>query len=91
MRYCPNCASMEIFKNSSGIDQCRRCSFVGEMREGGVDEINAARKRIMITRNQPQIETKSNPLPSQTITNKELNQRLEKLREKEKKPEEFDL
>lgn len=82
---------MEIFRNNSGLDQCRRCNFTGEMREGGIDEINAARKRIMITRSQPIVEIKSNPLPSQTnplpsqtVSNKELNQRLEKLRSAKK-------
>ena len=76
---------MELFRNSSGIEQCRRCNFIGEMREGSVDEINATKKRIMLTKNAC-LETSASP----AITNKELNQRLEKLREKEKKPETFE-
>ncbi|MDD5163687.1 MAG: hypothetical protein PHD95_05790 [Candidatus ainarchaeum sp.] len=88
MKFCPNCAGMEIFRNNSGIDQCRRCNFIGEMREGGIDEINAVRKRIMITKNQPAAETKPSEKTNPLITNRELNQRLEKL--KEKKSDDFE-
>jgi hypothetical protein len=79
---------MEIFRNNSGIEQCKRCNFMGEMREGSIDEINSARKKIMITRSQSAAETKPSQSANPLITNKELNQRLEKL--KEKKPEGFE-
>ena len=91
MKYCPHCAGMDIFKNSSGIEQCRRCNFIGEMREGSVDEINSAKKRILLARSQnipvSSAPASENPRPSPvppTITNKELRERLEKLQEKKK-------
>ena len=40
LKYCPNCASVNIGKNDVGMDFCRKCKYVGAMNEGAMDEIN---------------------------------------------------
>ncbi|MBN1941636.1 MAG: hypothetical protein JW772_05675 [Candidatus Diapherotrites archaeon] len=84
LKYCPNCIGMDIFRNAHGVQQCARCKYTGDMKEGAIDEINAARKRIIS-------DKKENTAPEQkpVITNKELKERLEKLKAKKSADFEF--
>jgi len=75
LKYCPNCACMDIKRNANGTEQCTRCGYIGEMKEGSIDEINAARKRAVEGSKEASGERK---LP----TNRDLRERLEKLKGK---------
>ena len=43
--YCPSCAGIDI-RSSSGKSECLRCKYTGEMKEGGMDEINSYKKSL---------------------------------------------
>lgn len=45
-KYCPSCGSMDIKNLSNGMEECVRCKFRGEFREGAMDEINSFRKSL---------------------------------------------
>lgn len=46
MQYCPNCARMDFKRTASGQLECVHCRFVGEPREGAMDEINAYKRSL---------------------------------------------
>lgn len=45
LKYCPQCAGFDLAK-SLNSERCRRCNYVGAMREGSIDEINSFKKSI---------------------------------------------
>jgi len=45
LKYCPQCAGFDIAKSLNG-ERCRRCNYVGTMREGSIDEINSFKKNL---------------------------------------------
>jgi len=40
MKYCPECGSIQIQMNLNAM-QCKKCSYLGEMKEDSIDVINA--------------------------------------------------
>ncbi len=49
LEFCPDCAGIDIKKEPNGSSKCKRCGFVGEMRYGAMDEINALKTRLNST------------------------------------------
>ncbi len=45
LKYCPQCAGFDVAK-SLGAERCRRCNYVGSMKEGSIDEINSFKKNL---------------------------------------------
>ena len=45
-KYCPSCASLDIKKLATGTEECERCHFRGNFKEGAMDEINAFKKSL---------------------------------------------
>jgi len=43
-KFCPSCGSLDMKRLISGTEECVRCKFRGEFREGSMDEIDAFRK-----------------------------------------------
>ena len=43
-RYCPSCGSLDLKRLAMGGEECTRCKFRGEAKEGSMDEIDAFRK-----------------------------------------------
>ncbi len=43
--YCPACAGIDL-RSVSGKSECLRCKYTGEMKEGGMDEINSYKKSL---------------------------------------------
>ena len=46
MKYCPMCAGVDIKYLPTARDQCGKCKYTGDMREGSMDEINSHRKAL---------------------------------------------
>ncbi|VVB99089.1 Uncharacterised protein [uncultured archaeon] len=46
IKYCPSCGGIDIKALPTSRDQCMKCKFVGEMREGSMDEINQYAKSL---------------------------------------------
>ena len=40
-KYCPQCGSMQIKSNGSSLQECMKCHYHGQMKEGPMDQINA--------------------------------------------------
>ncbi|MFH1256060.1 MAG: hypothetical protein V1494_02090 [Candidatus Diapherotrites archaeon] len=62
MRFCPQCASLEVSPNGLGGYRCRKCHYSGEIREGSVDELNALKKRVN-DRNKAKMTVVEEPKP----------------------------
>lgn len=45
LKYCPQCAGFDVAKSLNG-ERCRRCNYVGTMKEGSIDEINSFKKGL---------------------------------------------
>ena len=43
-RFCPSCGSLDMKRLPTGMEECLRCKYRGEFKEGSMDEINAFRK-----------------------------------------------
>lgn len=46
MKYCPQCARMDLKRLPDGDFQCAWCKFKGTPREGAMDEINSYKQSI---------------------------------------------
>ncbi|MBU0636467.1 hypothetical protein KKE06_05565 [Candidatus Micrarchaeota archaeon] len=44
--YCSKCAGVDLKRLSNGNQECLRCHFTGEAREGAMNEINAFKKQL---------------------------------------------
>ena len=86
MKYCPQCARMDLKRLPDGDFQCAWCKFKGTPREGAMDEINAYKTNI-----------KSGGAPAMPmgsgiktdISPSQLKQKLDSL--KGKKTEDFEI
>lgn len=87
IEFCPSCAGIDIKKPATGGSECARCKYVGEMKEGGMDEINSYKKSLKagVT---PVIPGKAAG-PSNRVTNSELRDRLAALKGKSSGDVEF--
>ncbi len=86
IKFCPQCAGIDIKALSAASDQCLRCKYTGDMKEGGMDEINSYKKSL-----------KSGAVPSMPgqgavqskFTNAQLRERLNAMRGKSSGDVEF--
>ncbi|GEM_PF-2591105 len=77
--YCPSCAGIDL-RQSSGKSDCLRCKYAGDMKEGGMDEINSYKKSLN-SGVAPVLPGK--PLGgSGSVTNSELRARLSAMKGK---------
>ena len=54
--YCPKCAGVDLKRLPNGTEECLRCHFIGESREGAMHEINAYKKQLDIEKNPVPLE-----------------------------------
>ncbi len=85
-KFCPQCGSLDSKRLVSGMEECLRCKFKGDFKEGSMDEINAFRKS---KRPAPEPAASSSAgEPKQTFrpqlgtSNKELKEKLKSLKGK---------
>ena len=43
-KFCPSCGSLDMKRLVTGMEECIRCKYRGEFKEGSMDEINTFRK-----------------------------------------------
>ena len=48
-KYCSNCGSIGEYATINGLKRCSSCKLIGNPLEGGMDEINAFRKKMTLT------------------------------------------
>ncbi|HLC78897.1 MAG TPA: hypothetical protein VJG83_00565 [archaeon] len=87
-KYCPSCGSLDTKKLENGMEECSRCNFRGEMREGGMDQINALKRSIKASGSAPKTTLSSKP-ESEIKTNSQLKNKLNSL--KGKKTDDFEI
>ncbi len=46
LKYCPECASIDMKYLNGTLYRCNKCNYEGESREGAIDEINRMAKSI---------------------------------------------
>ena len=82
-KYCPQCGSLDSKRLVTGMEECLRCKFRGDFREGSMDQINSLRKA-----KSPAPEPVSSPGSQQSFkpalgtSNKELKEKLKALKGK---------
>lgn len=65
MKYCPECGSIQLQSFEETL-KCKKCSFVGEMKEDSIDVINSIAAR------------KKSPLPETSVFNPVSQQEIQK-------------
>ena len=86
MKYCPQCGAVDMKALKTGLFECERCKYVGEPKEGGMDEINRLRTAMKYGSS-----SKANP-SGDSLKQGSSNELKEKLQSmKGRKSEDFEI
>ncbi len=88
-RYCPSCGSLDMKRLINGAEECLRCRFKGEFREGSMDEINSFRKGLKSSGTAVSAPSKGREAGIGPATGTQLKQKLDSL--KGKKTDDFEI
>ncbi len=80
IKFCPQCAGIDIRALPTARDQCLKCKYIGEMKEGGMDEINSYKKSLKAGI-QPPLSGKQ-ASPQNSPSSQQLRERLNSLKGK---------
>ncbi|MFH0954704.1 MAG: hypothetical protein V1777_01215 [Candidatus Micrarchaeota archaeon] len=88
MKYCPQCARMDMKRLQTGDHECIWCHYQGTPREGAIDEINAYKRNIK-SGTCPAITPSAGTGIKTDISPGQLKQKLDSL--KGKKTDDFEI